>query len=182
MRKCLILAFLSLFIFACQGRRADENVLARVNDYEITKEEFEEEFKESMLGMDDTLKSRKEFLNQLINRKIILQEAQAQGLDKEQGFLKLIEKFWEQSLLKVALDRKGREISGSVHISDSEAEERYKKMQEEGRVDKPYEQVYTQIKWEIMRNKEAKAMSDWIAELHNRADVKINYGLLRKAK
>lgn len=178
----IILLCLLLFISGCQGSSKDKIILAKINDYEITKEEFEEEFKVSPFGRTDTLESRKEFLKHLINRKLILQEAQAQGLDKKKSFLKLIERFWEQSLLKIALDRKSKEIVGSVQVSDGTIEETYKNMLKEGETEKPYEEMYKEIKWRIIKLKESQMMNGWLEGLRKDADIQIDYGLLEADK
>ena len=111
MRKYLIITLAVLMIAGCKCQAKDKQILARINNYEITKQEFLEEFKDSAYGVSDTEESRKSFLENLINRKLILQDAQRQGLDKDSAFLKSIERFWEQSLLKVMLDKKSKDIS-----------------------------------------------------------------------
>jgi hypothetical protein len=162
------------------GRPAKENTqLARINNYEITKEEFERAFKDSAFGRADTLESRREFLDNLINQKLILQEAQAGGLDKDKDFLKLIERFWEQSLLKIALDRKTKEVSGAVFVSDKAIEEVYNKMAGEGKADRPYAKMYSQIKWELARAGQSKMMDNWVSSLRKKADIKINQEMLK---
>lgn len=105
----------------CQCRQAEQpkEIVAKVNNYEITKDEFDREFRESGYGRSNTPASRKEFLNNLIDRKLILQDAQQQGLDKEAGFLRMIEKFWEQSLLKVALDKKIKEVTSRPGMDEA---------------------------------------------------------------
>ncbi|MFH1397614.1 MAG: hypothetical protein ABIH27_03585 [Candidatus Omnitrophota bacterium] len=97
----------------------DKKVLAKINNYEIGLDEFQAQFLASPYSKDNTPETRKGFLKMLIGRKLILQDAQAKGLDKENDFLKMIERFWEQSLLKLALDRKSQEIAGSVGVKDN---------------------------------------------------------------
>lgn len=175
----LAILFLSLFILGCQNKPKDKTILAGINNYKITQQEFEEEFKDSSFGRVDTLESREEFLNALINRKLILEDAQKKGLDKDRAFLRMIEKFWEQSLLKLALDRKSKEIAGSAIVSDKKIEEAYQRMLKEAKTDKTYDQMYNQIKWDILKLKESKAMNDWVNDLRKKADIKIDYGLLK---
>ncbi len=182
MAKKAIFLFLLLFILACQKQPPDKLVLVKVNDYVLSREEFEENFKNSIYGANDTLESRKEFLNNLINQKLILQDAQAQGLDKQKGFLKTIERFWEQSLMKVALDKKSKGISGSVSISDDIIKEAYDNMAQAGKADKSYEQLKDQIKWQLIKLKETQLMNDWVDNLRKNAQVKINYDLLKPDK
>ena len=121
MKKCSILLAGLLFVFGCGVNQCQSKkavVLAKVNNYEITRVEFEEEFRRSRFGLADTLESRRQFLNNLINQKLILQEAQKEGLDKDPGFLKLIERFWEQSLLKITLDKKSREFTSPKEMDN----------------------------------------------------------------
>ena len=153
MKKYLSLLFVMLLLTGCSRSPAQKDILAKVNNYEITRSEFEGEFKVSPYGKIDTPESRKDFLNTLIDRKLILQYAQQKDYDKEKGFLKLIEKFWEQSLLKVALDKKTREIESKISSSD----------------------------WEAKRAEETKMMSDWMNELRKNAHITIKDGTLNNA-
>ena len=63
----------------------EEDHLVTINNYKITTEKFERDFKESAFAVNDTQESRKEFLHALVKRKLILQDAQARGLDKDKG-------------------------------------------------------------------------------------------------
>lgn len=129
----------------------DEDVIVSINNYSITRDEFENEFRASPYGKIDTPESRREFLDTLINRKLILQYAQKEGLDKEVNFLKTIEKFWEQSLLKIALDEKIAEIETKLSASG----------------------------WEARRKEEANMVSDWMDDLRKKAHITIKDGILR---
>lgn len=174
MKKISLILLILAFIAGCGGgMQKEKNILAKVNNYEITKEEFEQEFSESSFAKVNTERSRKDFLENLITRKLILQDAQAKGLDKEKRFLKTIEKFWEQSLFKIAVDKKTKEIAGSVSVSDKEIEAYYNNLRKEGKTDKLYEQAYSQLKWEITKHKESEALSQWLAQLRKNADIKI---------
>lgn len=175
----------AVFIFALVGYGCAKSVpdkrqiIAKINNYEITKEEFNEEFKLSPNSRTDTLDSRKEFLNTLVNRKLILQDAQSKGLDKDKDFLKMVERFWEQSLLKLVLDRKSKETAGLVIVSDKEIEAVYNKLKADGKTDKTYEQAYSQLKWEIVRAKETRILGDWMASLRNKSNIKLDLELLK---
>lgn len=182
MKKYLLFFLLVVFVAGCSRVSKEKEILAKVNNYEITRQEFEEEFAQSSSGMTDTVESRKEFLENLINRKLILQDAQRQDLDKDKAFLKMIEKFWEQSLLKLCLDKKSKEIAGSNFVNDKAVEEAYQKMFKEGKTDKTYDQMYQQIRWEITKLKESQMMSDWIGDLRKRAQIQVNYDLLKRDK
>ncbi|MDD4980577.1 MAG: SurA N-terminal domain-containing protein [Candidatus Omnitrophica bacterium] len=179
MKKYLVILCVSFLFFGCTAKPKDKIILAKINDYEITREEFYAALKDSMYGMADTPESRQEFLDNLINQKLILQEAQKKGLDKETNFLKTIERFWEQSLLKIALDKKTKEISSNMRIGDKDIQEAYQKMSQAGEADKTYDQMYNQLKWELTKAKESEEINKWITELHNKAQVKVDYDLLK---
>jgi len=173
-----IIALLVIFglifgILLLKGKKK-EDYLVKINDYTITMQKFEKDFKDSAYATNDTPESRSEFLNGLIKRKLILQDAQTKGLDKDKEFLMMIERFWEQSLLQRAINEKNKEISSSVNVSDKAIEDEYKKLQREGKADKPYGQMYSQIKWSLKRAEESKAMQSWIAELYKNANIKMS--------
>lgn len=181
MKRYLIFLFgLSIIILGCAKQKEPEPILAKVNDYEIMLAEFQERFQNSPYAINDTLKSRKDFLEVLINQKLMLQQAQADGLDKNQDFLKSIERFWEQSLLTLVLKRKSNEISGSSIVNNKDIEERYKILEQQGKADKPYDQMYSQIKWELTRVKETDLMNRWLDELHSKSQIVVDYDLLNK--
>jgi hypothetical protein len=181
--KNLILVFMiPVFLVGCCPYNKPKGAAIKINNYEITKAEFEQEFKDSSFGQVDTLESRKEFLDNLINRKLILQNAQANGLDKGKDFLKMIERFWEQSLLKLALDRKSKEIAGVSIVSDKEIEGAYKNLLKEGKTDKPYEQMSQQIKWGLTKVKESQMMNQWLMQLRKGANIQVNKELILKDK
>ena len=153
MKKYLSLLFVALLLTGCSRSPSQKDILAKVNNYEITRAEFEDEFKASPYEKTDTPESRKEFLSTLIDRKLVLQYAQQKDYDKETGFLKLIEKFWEQSLLKVALDKKTSEIESKISSSG----------------------------WEAKRTEETKMMNDWMDGLRKNARITIKDDTLKNA-
>jgi hypothetical protein len=182
MKKLFILLFISVMLFGCSKARQDSDVVVRINDYIITRAEFEKDFKDSSYGRFDTVESRREFVNNLVDRILILQDAEKKSLDKDPKFLGMVEKFWEQSLLRVALEKKSREVAGSAYVSDKTVEDAYQKMLKDGKVSKPYDAMYQQIKWDITKLKESQLISDWIADLHKNSDVKISDTLIDSTK
>ena len=73
-KRYLIITLLSLAIAGCVSQQTkNKQILAKINNYEITKQEFEEEFQNSAYSVSDTEGSRKSFLDNLINRKLVLQ-------------------------------------------------------------------------------------------------------------
>lgn len=151
MKRCVTILFLLFLAAGCCRAPEQKDALARVNNYEITKEEFDDEFKLSQFSKPDSPDSKKEFLENLINRKLILQEAQAKRMDRDANFLKAIQRFWEQSLLKLAIERKVNEIAVSPSMSGREVKEA-----------------------------EERLLNDWIAALKKKADISVNYNKLEE--
>jgi len=106
--------------------------LARVGDYEITLEQFNQELQrvKERSGSAGTV-FRKRILDNMIRKELLIREAHKQGLDRREDFINRIKDFWERSLLKTLLAKKSREISGMVHVYDYEVEEYFDRLSHE---------------------------------------------------
>jgi hypothetical protein len=82
-----------------------------INDRIITAEEFAR-----MKPPHD--ESGADFINSLVTRELLLQEAQRTGIDKEENFRRSIQGFYEQSLVKVLMDRKFSSLK--ITVGDDE--------------------------------------------------------------
>lgn len=51
-------------------------------------------------------KERENFMNDLITKELLIQEARKEGIDKEESFRSSIQNYYEQSLIKLLIDRK----------------------------------------------------------------------------
>lgn len=98
-------------------------VVAKINDYQLTTDDFNHE-KTPLLPYlqieQDKGRMKEIILDELINRQILLQEAQRQGLDKERPFMKEIENYWKQALLTSLLKKKSEELSADTQVLDEE--------------------------------------------------------------
>ncbi len=106
---------------------------------------------------------------------MLLQEAQRQGIDREKDFMKSIENYWEQALLRLLLERKSKEISGLIHVYDNEIEEYYKNSGE----DLPFSKVKNEIRDAIKQKKETDAMDEWIDELKKSSYIRVDEKVLK---
>ena len=97
------------FVLGCQSRESHNAVVARVGTYVITQDEFEESYKSSAQAQEHNPFYRSAFLNNMINQKLILLDAERRGLDRDPRFLKMIENFYQQSLLTMSLQEKTKE-------------------------------------------------------------------------
>ena len=171
-RYIKIFFILVLILLSCS--KSDDSVIV-IDNIRISKEEFEEEFKK--YNKETTKENIKEFLENFINRKLVLKEAEKLNIDKEKEFLKALQNYWEQSLLKIVLDRKSKELFLSIKITDEEINNFYEKNKD--RFDnKDLEDVYSEIKLILTKEKQKQALSNWIESLRKKSNIKINYKLL----
>ena len=157
------------------GGGGDERVVAQVNDYKMTVEDLKYELKNvpyDDASLLETEKGRLDYINRLLEKEILLQEAQKKGLDREKEFMRSIENYWEQALLRLLLQKKSNEISGLIHVYDNEIDEYYRETGEDlSRSD---------ISRIIRQKKETETMNVWVQELKKRSRVKINEKVLRE--
>ncbi|MBU4148866.1 MAG: SurA N-terminal domain-containing protein, partial [Candidatus Omnitrophica bacterium] len=155
----------------------DERVVAQVNDYKMKVDDLRYDLKHTPYdekALLETEEGRMEYLTQLLEKEVLLQEAQKLGLDRKKDFMKSIENYWEQALLKLLLQKKSREISGLVHVYENEVEEYYGKSEEK----RPLSRARDEIIRAIRQEKETEAMNAWVEELKERAYIKINRDVL----
>jgi len=143
----------------------------------ISKQEFEEALNASTFMPVDN-QFRKEFLDKFIARKLILYEAERTGLHKDPEFLKEVQRFWEQALLNLALSRKVREFALDTRVSDQEIRSYYNKNKKVEFPDKDLPQVYDQIKWSLLNEKQRQAIEQWADLLKQRVSITIDYDAL----
>jgi peptidyl-prolyl cis-trans isomerase C len=117
-----IIGMALLVAVAACGERAEKNskALAVINGKEITLSEFElrwsqlpEYTRKKYVGAE----GRKRFLDELIDREILLQEARRRGIDRERTLLERLERFKERSLLDVLMRE---EIDSRVTVTTEE--------------------------------------------------------------
>lgn len=80
-----------------------------VNDRVISEAEFE-----SVLKRKPSYMSREQFAESVIDKQLLIQEAIRIGINKEESFRSSVEDFYEQSLIKILLDRKLDSLSVTV--------------------------------------------------------------------
>ena len=164
-----------IFVFGCHTKPPAGKVVVKIGDYVMTQEEFEDVFRSSHFALQDNDVSRRIFLDNMINQKIIILEAQAKGLDKSRDFLRMIQSFWEQSLLTVALREKTAELAQVVNqVSAVEIQSAYDQMVKDGKADKTLNDVYPQVKAMLIKKKESEKINQWVEELRRNQPIEIH--------
>lgn len=179
MPKKTILALLSIFILCgCEKIETPPSVIT-IDKIKITAADFEDAFKNSPYATEDTGASRAEFLNNYISRLLVLKEAEKAGLDKDPRFLKNVEFFWQQSLIKMMLDSKIKELSINNTVTEGEIGAYYDLHREADYKDKDLPSVYDGIKWILVNEKQREAMNAWLENVKKSSKVEVNYKLLK---
>jgi len=178
MRVIIWIALISFIAGCSPGNKTGDKVIAQINKYKMTEEDFKYEFKNAPYDEVDFLKTekgRRQYLDGAIEKEVLLQEAQHLGIDREKDFMKSIESYWEQALLRILLERKSKEISGLIHVYDNEIEEYYRDSGEK----QPFAKVKNEIMDIIKQKKETEAMNAWIEELKKKSYIKVNEEVLK---
>ncbi len=153
MRKIIPLTLIAVFALSvggCAEKGPKKEVIATIGNYSLYKEDF---LSESSLYPPEYLNNvtKEQILNNIIEKKVLLLEAQRQGLDRNPEFMKMVERFWEQSLLRSLLNKKSEEILSSIPQSDKD------------------------------RNRKASGMiKSWIVDLVRKANIDIDREALEK--
>ena len=111
-----ILALASLLTLIYLWPRAaapKHDVVATINGYQLEKSQLS--FSPDSGADSQTMAV---ILNSAITRELLIQEAQRQKIDKEEDFRKSLKIFYEQSLLKILMDRKYASLQVSVSDRD----------------------------------------------------------------
>jgi hypothetical protein len=129
----------------------------------MTVADFKGEARTSLYNLPrggDPIKAKRELLDNLITKKILIQEAQRENFDKEKSFMKEIERYWEQALLKLLLKKRTEEFSRSVTVDERDIKPGYSRE-------------------DALDDKIQSAIDNWVADLKKKADIKIDEEVIK---
>jgi len=138
MKKLLIfLTTIGIFLLGCAQKNNPENpVIAKVNKTTITKKDFLEEISRVPEWARDGFEGeegKKQFLEELIKRELIYQDAKKKRLHKDKEFLKKVEEFKKMTLISLILQKEIEEKTPPV--TEAEMREFYNKNRDKFRKD-----------------------------------------------
>jgi|WetSurMetagenome_2_1015567.scaffolds.fasta_scaffold123080_1 hypothetical protein len=175
MRKIAVfMVFLALMLSGCAQKEKSAITIGKIS---VSAKEFDDAYKASGFAASGQDK-RKEFLEFFISRKLILQESESLGLDKDPQFLRSVQLFWEQSLLKLALSRKINELAVGTRVDEKLIKNYYEQNKEKEFSGKELPEVYDQIKWLLFKLQEKKALQNWTESLHKKNVIAVDHELL----
>jgi uncharacterized protein YdiU (UPF0061 family) len=185
MRLPAILFFIfSLQLFSCSNDRPeDREILAKINDFYLTLNEFQYKLSDELEMERDfklTKEARDEFLNDIIRKELLIQEAKKMELDKEEKFMRTIESYWEATLIRDLMEKKGMEISETIIVSQDEINNYYNSLKKTRPDLPPLESMEEAIIKDLKERKKTEKLREWIDSLQKNADIDINKELLYK--
>ena len=185
MTRCVIhwvAMSLILCLFSCsQDKSGQDLILAKVNDYALTLNEFNTQLKEE-LEYDKDFKlnhdARKTFLDQIITKELLIQEAKRRQLDREDKFIRAIERYWEATLIRDLMAMEGQAIEKRTVVSQEEIEARYDALLKSDPNQPPLASLQAQIAQEILNEKKQRSLEEWISRLKTNAKITFDEKLI----
>lgn len=110
----LCVTVITLYFLWPQKPLSKDQVALTVNGQIVPRTELDAEMRATGYHMEDY----SELLDSAITRKLLIQEAQRQKIDKEESFRRSLKTFYEQSLVKVLMDRQYGDIK--VEVTEEE--------------------------------------------------------------
>jgi len=157
-----------------------ENIALEVNGNIITMEEFTALIKlENAVNpeFDLTLDKQKEFINYLIRREVLIREASRCELDREEDFLRTIERYWESTLIRNLMARKAQELKKRVLILDTDVKDYYDANKTD--TTPPLDTIKEEIRNQLLTEQVNELLDRWEQDLVNSAKVYKNSQLVR---
>ena len=104
------LSLVTIFIILPSSPPEEKSVVIKVNNSSITSSMLEKSEKDRPSYHENRL----EFLNSVVIEQLLLQEAQKQKIDQEPQFRDAIKNYYEQSLIKILIERQNQSIDDKV--------------------------------------------------------------------
>lgn len=180
----LLLSALSFCLFCCASEDTEKHtILASINDYNLTLEEFQYQLAAELELDKDyklTKEAKKEFLEGLIRKELLIQEAKRVNLDRKEKFVRAIERYWESTLIRDLMEMRGKEISQRILVSQEEIEACYRDMKKSDESLSPLSELQEKITEDLKEKKKTKMLKEWINDLRKKAKIQINEEFLYK--
>lgn len=112
----IVIIFSGLTVYGIFDTRVEiSKPFISVNDRIISHEEFTR-----LIAKKSPDMTKEQFVESIIDKQVLIQEAVKAGVNREESFRRSVENFYEQSLIKVLMDRKLQSLV--VDVTDEELE------------------------------------------------------------
>lgn len=133
MKRVVLAVFLVVSLVACSKKQTAQggSYLAKVNGTPITQADFDREIQSLPDYARDMFKGpggREKFLDEIIKKEILYQEALKQGLDKSREFIRKMEDARKMTLISDLLEK---DVMSKVRVTDKDVRDYYDRHQRE---------------------------------------------------
>ncbi len=132
--KIIIYFFIFALFFisaGCSEKTTEDPKIAQIGNYKLYVSDFRRDANK-LSTVERLSLSKKEqklaFLDQLIDREVLLQEAQELKLDRNSRVMKKVEDFWEEALLEELIRAKSVVLVRDIKVNTDEVNKYYEKM------------------------------------------------------
>ena len=167
MKKILTLAAV-LMLFACSQKpgsapsaSASGDYIAKVNGAVITTQDYKDQLKDvpEQLRGELLAGNGKGFINGLISKELLYQEAVKKGMDKDPKLDAAVKEYRKEMLIQMLMDE---QIGNKVSVSDEEVKSFYDQNKDKLRTGKgkplPFDQVKNQLRQYLLKTKKQEAL------------------------
>jgi len=183
----IILIFVASVNFGCFRYSVfpdNSSIIANVNAYNISVDKLEEKLvnihrikqKTNLEGKAGGIDLDK-IIEELINERLLIQEAYRVELDEDQFFQAKVNKYIiNRSVIRLRQEA----VLDKINVTEDEMSEYFKKYYEEKKhaPEEMFEKVKGRIEKKLLKEKEQKRSNDYVAELKNKANIWIDTELL----
>jgi SurA-like N-terminal domain len=184
-RWMFLIIVISVFpvLFGCGSDEEAEKgqTVARINQFEMSLDDFKRSLRAELEFTPEvklTDKVKKNFIEELIRKELLIQEAKKRGLDSRDEFIRAIERYWESTLIRNLLEEKGKEIQDQILISEEEIREQYERLKIVDGDLPPASEMHDQIGRYLKEEKKTMHLQEWINGLWAKSEIEINKDLL----
>jgi len=177
MKKIVIFMLISFVLFAC-GKTDNSKVLATIDDEKITINEFNKELDKipiNMKMMVATQSGKKNYLEKIIMKKLLLREARKENIEKDSEFQERLKEVKEQLIIESLLKKK---INVDAQISEEDLKQYYEKNKETFKRDREINTRHILLNTE----NEARQIKDKILKGEDFAELARRYSIDPSAK
>jgi len=174
--------FLTFFFAGCSRKSNErEPVIATVNKELISLRDFQEDIairSKQNPSYQITPQTVKEQLDTAIDRKLMIQEAMKMGLTNNEDFVRTIQTFWEQTLIRELIEAKSHEWEDRLFITEDEISDYYEEITKKSDNVPPLKSIYDQLKKVILEQKKTDALDEWLSMVRKRAVINVDEKLI----
>jgi peptidyl-prolyl cis-trans isomerase C len=173
----LIVAGIVAVTASCGDRAPrDQKPVAVVNGYVITGDDFRRELAAyqrfhniAALSVAD----KQKILDEQIRKELFIQQAVKLGLDKDPGFRRTIQRYWEQTLIASLLKRQLSEDNATI-VTKEEIDAACKKLPLSPQANPAaLISMKEQLAKQIREEKKAKLLDEWSRKLWDKSKIKV---------